>query len=282
MYDIMQAESIERVMKSKIKISRYVVLCVLCSSAATGAWAAASVRTLGGAGTYSSAASASSAGASSTGGVAASGNMAGVARGGSMRVTPTSNKGGAGTAVTTPSASGTSAGRVATSPRLSIGKVLGGATSVSGGSSLRPGGGNNGGSSIDPGVVGDLETRVDALEDTVENKMYVIEDIDAALEQVKTDVAADIEAGLATKQDTVSADETTFVMIDENGVISLDVEGLKSAVINLDGGTDLKEFVENRVETAVTDYVAQSAPTQGNHVMAVSNGSPTWFELVSE
>ena len=49
---------VERVMKSRVQISRLAIVCVMCASAMSGAFGAASVRSLGGAGTYSSASSA--------------------------------------------------------------------------------------------------------------------------------------------------------------------------------------------------------------------------------
>ena len=154
-------------MKTRNQISGFAVICAVCASTMSGAWAASSVRTLGGAGTYSSAASASSVGA-----VTAA--NAGTARAGSMRVTGTSGKSATTASVATPSTSGSTAGRAATAPRLSIGKVLSGATSVS-----RPGGGSSG--TIDPGLAGlpddvdelrtdlaGLDNRVDVLEGRVD------------------------------------------------------------------------------------------------------------------
>ena len=39
---------VERVMKSRVQISRLAVVCVMCASAVSGAFGAASVRSLGG------------------------------------------------------------------------------------------------------------------------------------------------------------------------------------------------------------------------------------------
>ena len=126
-------------MKHDLKISRLAIICVLCT-AVSGAYGASSVRALGGAGTYASASDAAAAGSDSAANSTAS------VRGGSLRVTPNSGASGTATSIST---SNTTSGRVATSPRLSIGHYLGGGTAVSGGSSLRPSGGgsSSGGSS---------------------------------------------------------------------------------------------------------------------------------------
>ena len=138
-------------MKKDFKISRLAIICVLCTTV-SGAYAAFTVRTLGGAGTYDSVSSASS----------SSGTSSATARGGTVRISPTA------------SSSSSSSGRVTTTtPRLSIGKYLGGGTSVSGGSTIisqKPGGNASGGSSdgsMDPGVASDLEKQIEAVREDV-------------------------------------------------------------------------------------------------------------------
>lgn len=179
-------------MKNELKISTVSIVCVLCASVVSGANAASSVRSLGGAGTYSSAASASQ-----------SGTSTGVARAGSVRVVPTTGKT---TAVKPANSPSTSAGRVAASPRLSLGKYLGGHTAISGGSSTRPGGGTGGGSTgggtIDPGLAAELNNRVNVLEDTV----------------------SDLKDLPETKQDKLTAGN--YITIDESGEVFLDVDAL--------------------------------------------------------
>lgn len=179
-------------MKNELKISTVSIVCVLCASVVSGANAASSVRSLGGAGTYSSAASASQ-----------SGTSTGVARAGSVRVAPTTGKT---TSVKPANSPSTSAGRVAASPRLSLGKYLGGHTAISGGSSNRPGGGTGGGSTgggtIDPGLAAELNNRVNVLEDTV----------------------SDLKDLPETKQDKLTAGN--YITIDESGEVFLDVDAL--------------------------------------------------------
>ena len=184
-------------MKNELKISTVSIVCVLCASAVSGAYAASSVRSLGGAGTYSSAASASQ-----------SGTSTGVARAGSVRIAPTTGKT---TAVKPANSPSTSAGRVSASPRLSLGKYLGGSTAISGGSSTRPGGGTGGGSTgggtIDPGLAAELNNRVNVLEDTVADLKSTSEELGE------------------TKQDKIFAGD--YIAI-ENGEVFLDVDALGS------------------------------------------------------
>ena len=167
---------------------------MMCASAVSGAFGAASVRSLGGAGTYSSASSA--AGGAPSGAVSA-------ARAGSMRVSASGGMGGS----VAPNRGTTTTGRVATAPRLSIGKYLGGGTSVSGGSSIKnqkPGGStssSSGGGSMDPGVMSDLEGRVDQLEGQVAN-IYVKDDVDSIL-QDKQNVLTPVDDYIEIENDEI-------------------------------------------------------------------------------
>ena len=150
-------------MKNDFKISRLAIICVLCT-AVSGAYGASSVRALGGSDTYSSASSAAAANSNAS-------NSSSSVRGGSLRVTPSSGVSGTSTTV---SAGTTTSGRVATTPRLSIGQYLGGTTSVSGGSSLRPqtpstGGSSSGDGSFDQELASELTSRVDQLQRDVDD-----------------------------------------------------------------------------------------------------------------
>ena len=198
-------------MKYEVQISKLAIVCVLCTSAVSGAFAAASVRSLGGAGTYSGTSSA----ANATG---APSKAINAVRAGSMRVSPSGTS-----ANRAPAGGTTTTGRVATSPRLSIGKYLGGGTSVSGGSSIKnqkPGSGtsisNGGNSSVDPGVMSELEGRVSHLE----NNVYEQQEIDSLLSE---------------KQGVLSGDE--FIMVEDDQIM-LNVDKLQEnldAVVGKDG-----------------------------------------------
>ncbi len=107
-------------MKNDLKISTLSIVCVLCAAVTMPSFGAAAVRSLGGAGTYSSASSAASAGSKSTGGTAS------VTRAGAMRV---GNAKPASTSAST---------RAAASPRLSIGKYLAGVGATGTPSTTKP------------------------------------------------------------------------------------------------------------------------------------------------
>ena len=179
-------------MKNELKISKLAIICVLCT-AVSGAYAASSVRSLGGTGTYSSASSAAAANTSSSGSTSS-------VRGGSVRVTPSSGVTGTSTKV---EAGTTTSGRVATTPRLSIGQYLGGTTSVSGGSSLRPQTPSTGGSSggIDPDVAAGLRQEVDQLQRDVES----LRDADDSF----SDQLLDKQDLLTSRDDLVEIDQSS-------------------------------------------------------------------------
>ena len=202
-------------MKNNLKISRLAIVCVLCT-AVSGAYGASSVRALGGSGTYTSAASATTANDTSNTSV----------RGGSLRVTPSSGVSGTGTTI---NAGTTTSGRVATTPRLSIGHYLGGATSVSGGSSLRPqnpgtsGGSSSGGSSsggMDPEVSGAIMDSIDDLQRDVE-----------ALYDADMNLADQME----TKQDLLYPAADGYIIIDDNNEIFVDVDALTETIESVAG-----------------------------------------------
>ena len=207
-------------MKHNLGISTVAIVCVLCT-AVSGAYGASSVRSLGGSGTYTSASNAAAA--------ADSNGSASSIRGGSVRVNPTSGVSGTSTTI---EAGTTTSGRVATTPRLSIGHYLGGATSVSGGSSLRPttpSGGTSGGGSTGGGVSGDdfagLQGRVDQLERDYNDLQGVT---DGLTDQI------------ATKQDVLVPGNDGYIIIDNNEIF-VDVEPLRDA-LNIAAGQDGREI----------------------------------------
>lgn len=232
-------------MKKDLKISTVAIVCVLCA-AVSAAHGASSVRTLGGAGTYSSAAAASGTPTSSV-----------TARGGSVRVTPTVNRVSSGT-VNNSASAGVTTTRVATTPRLSIGKYLGGGTAVSGGSSIKPQNpGTSGGSSsggVDPSVAAALRSDVDQLRRDVDT----LHDADDALSDK-----------LQNKQNSLLPKADGFVLIDDTtNEISVDVENLKDAIGTIAGkdgreveiGSD-DEYLQWRYvgDTAWQNLIAKSA-----------------------
>ena len=218
-------------MKNELKISTLSLVCVLCATAVSGAYGAASVRSLGGAGTYTSASNAASAGAS------------GAMRGGSVRVTPTTGKT---TATKAPSASATT-GRVATTPRLSIGKYLPGGTSVSGGSSIKyPGGGgssSSGGGSMDPGSAG--------LESDIKQLQQDVSDLQAADNKF-----AD---ALDAKQDALTTADGYITI--ENNEVFLEVDAVKEAIGSTGGGEIELIKTDTAIEWCNSDGVCKELIT---------------------
>ena len=214
---------VERIsVRKNLKISRLAIVCVLCAVTASGAYAASSVRSLGGSGTYTSASSAASAG--SAGATTA-------VRGGSLRVTPSSGQSGSSTTI---SAGSTTSGRVATSPRLSIGQYLGGATSISGGgSSLRPGtgsgssgGGSSSGGGMDPDVAGEVLTAIDDIR----------RDVGALF-----DADTNLQDQVSAKQDMLYPAADGFIIIDDNtNEIFVDVDALEQE-LEMIAGKDGRE-----------------------------------------
>lgn len=192
-------------MKKKLKISRLAIICVLCT-AVSGAYGASSVRSLGGSGTYSSASDAAAANSGSVGSTAA-------VRGGSVRVTPSSGVSGTSTTI---NAGTTTSGRVATTPRLSIGHYLGGGTSVSGGSSLRPQTPSTGGGSMNPGESGGASGWQDAVDE-------LWDEIDG-LYAADTDISDQLQ----NKQDVLTASDGLITI--ENGEIFIETDNLAGAI----------------------------------------------------
>ena len=207
-------------MKKDLNISRIAIVCVLCTAAVSGAYAASSVRSLGGSGTYTSASSAASAGSS---------GATTAVRGGSLRVTPSSGQSGSSTTI---SAGTTTAGRVATSPRLSIGHYLGGATSVSGGSSLRPqtpgssSGGSSSGGGMDPDVAGEVLAAIDDIR----------RDVDTLF-----DADTNLQDQVSAKQDMLYPTADGFIIIDDStNEIFVDVDALEQELEMVAGGAKVE------------------------------------------
>lgn len=169
-------------MREGIKTSLISILCVVATSVAN---AAPTVRTIGGTGTYDSAASATAARAGSlrsTGGfVRPTASVSGTTT--NAVATPTTSATTTGGAVST---GGATVGRVASSPRLSIGKYIGAPKSVS----------TSGGTGSDlTGRVEQLETDVSALQtdkqDALQDSTYITiqgDELILDLERIKEDL----------------------------------------------------------------------------------------------
>ncbi len=241
-------------MKHDLKISRLAIICVLCT-AVSGAYGASSVRALGGAGTYASASDAAAAGSGSAANSTAS------VRGGSLRVTPNSGASGTATSIST---SNTTSGRVATSPRLSIGHYLGGGTAVSGGSSLRPSGGGSSSSGGGSSSGGDTNPDVSGLRQDVDDLMREVEDLHTA----DSDIHESIDILRDETQGKLIPGADGYIIIEDDNEIFVDIEALQ-ADLNLVAGQDGRE-----VELGSND----------THLLwrYVGEGNDDWRELIAK
>ena len=244
-------------MKLGLKTSLFSILTVAIAMGGTTAWAASSVRALGGAGTYNSASNA--AGAKATGGTKST-DAKGAVRAGSMRV------GTAGTR--TSSTRGAS-----TTPRLSIGKYLGGATSISGGSSVRPGQSGSG----DSGAVdGKLQERVEALETFVgysETGASIKVDVEA--------LQADIN-DITGKMTVVEYKDGVLTILSDKGEVlttanlatAADIDGLQAAIDAI-VIPDVSKFLteENLADTKAAVAALQAADTAMDSAIKALQGN---------
>ncbi len=212
-------------MKKELKISTLALTCVLCTAVVSTAFGAPAVRSLGGAGTYSSASNAATAKSSGkTGGTTVkTGSISGSGtRAGTLRVQPTSS-----TRVV--SSSGTAAKKSdslssASSNRLSIGKYL-----ANTGVTAKP---NVGKESMDAvnASSGKLQERIVNLEtllgyDFDADKFNIVNGEIVRLKEEKFDI------------DNLPSDG--FLVVDGNNNIILDVERVADAV-----GKDVEFVVE--------------------------------------
>ena len=241
-------------MKHDLKISRLAIICVLCT-AVSGAYGASSVRALGGAGTYASASDAAAAGSGSAANSTAS------VRGGSLRVTPNSGASGTATSIST---SNTTSGRVATTPRLSIGHYLGGGTAVSGGSSLRPSGGGSSSSGGGSSSGGDTNPDVSGLRQDVDDLMREVEDLHTA----DSDIHESIDILRDETQGKLIPGADGYIIIEDDNEIFVDVDALQGALETV-AGKDGRE-----VELGSND----------THLLwrYVGEGNDEWRELIAK
>ena len=211
---------------------------MLCTLGAGAAFGAASVRSLGGAGTYNSV---SSAVAAKTDG-AMSGGAVNTARAGSLRV---NNVGDVASGATRASSA-----RASTTPRLSIGKYLSGSSAISGGSSVSGSGAHK------PGVGGG---STDADVKYLEEFVGYTANGDTLPEQL-ADIKLDVEA-LAADLSQITGVATTVDYVD--GVLMVVQDGQPFVYDLSDDFTTYTE-VEQKIEAlqAAIDEVQDSYYTK--------------------
>ena len=193
-------------------------LCVFGAVFVLDANAASSVRNLGGTGTYSSASVAKSASTAATknSSKSDSNSVPTSLRGGSVRVT--SGSGLSGTSTTLDNVN-----RSAEAQRFSLGKFLGGGTSISGGSSIKPQSPSN--SSSSSGVSADVQEEIDNLRKEIQKETDL-------LRQEKQDVLVPAEDGL-------------IILDERTNEISINLDSIKSEIGDID--ISGKEDVSNKV-----------------------------------
>ena len=186
--------------KTTLNISMVAALCVFCA-AGTNAFGAGSVRALGGAGTYNGTTAAT---ASST-----ATRAAGAMRAGSLRVSPSTSR-----SVSATTQAVNTTGTAGNAQRLSIGKYLGGPTSISttGGSA----------SAVTVNDITEIKNNITAINENtkiIENEIKELQD---------------------GKQDKLSAGD--YITISNDGTVDIDLNELKDYMennLNLSGDIEI-------------------------------------------
>ena len=203
-------------MKKTNKLSTISIACVACAAVSLPALGAAPVRSLGGAGVYSSAASAKTSGSAVK--TATNAN-----RGGTVRVN---------TASTAAPSLRSATARAAATPRLSIGKYLAGSTALNRVTSTVPS--NPGQDSSDNTEV--ME-RIDELSANVSDNKTVLNEITFNVEELQSD----LEKLMGESIDVVYDSETGELTIGETTVSILNpgaADELLNNVTNIIGDKD--------------------------------------------
>lgn len=294
-------------MITKYKISTIAVCCAMFA-ASSQAFGAASVRSLGGAGTYTSASSAASGTSVSASKSSKSSGAYAVpstaARAGSMRVSPSAASGATASSVSgNASATGS---RAASNQRLSIGRILGGASSVGGGSSSGNSGGTSGstGGGFDPELAGELRSEIDGLQrdnEQLHNRVDAIDDATADLvDHVESVLAESSEVvnDLAGRVGAIEQELGDYVTHEELGDY-VTQEELENAILGNDidlSGYAKTEEVENEIASAIADAIKDidenhytkgeidtmfggSGLADGDYILTISNGQKQWTKI---
>ncbi|MBP5363755.1 MAG: hypothetical protein J6Y49_00180 [Alphaproteobacteria bacterium] len=188
--------------KHTLNISVVSIMCVLCAVSVGDAFAAGSVRALGGTGTYNGTTAAATRSGTTT------------ARVGSLRISPSTTR-----SVSTATRTNED-GTTTPTERLSIGKYLGGATSVSTGGGSSGGGSGEGGAT--PAEINQINQNIQQLFNTTQ-----------VIEQDITNLENE-------KQDALTAGD--YIKI-ENDEVSLDLTELEEYLadaLNLDSAIDIQ------------------------------------------
>ena len=276
-------------MKTKFNILSASLVGIVCASIMTPLYAASSVRSLGGAGTYTGTSSVRAHVASETSGSAIS-----TARAGSLRVNNAAGTRSTNASLRTPST------RSSTAPRLSIGKYLAGSSALAGGSSkpVVPGGAGSG-SDVDlSGIEADIaqlqddlselmgatDVRVEYNEETGELIIKHGNDVFSA-NLVDQNALLDLEERLNEKIGAAGVEyvgDNEYISIGENNTVSAIVGALENGALTkgLATGEAVTGFVQ---EYAIPKPDASCLSDSTICVLSVDmTGNYFWLELVDE
>lgn len=270
-------------MKTKFNILSASLVGIVCASIMTPLYAASSVRSLGGAGTYTGTSSVRANVASETSGSAIS-----TARTGSLRVNNAAGTRSTNASLRTPST------RSSTAPRLSIGKYLAGSSALAGGSSkpVVPGGAGSG-SDVDlSGIEADIaqlqsdlselmgatDVRVEYNEETGELIIKHGNDVFSA-NLVDQNALLDLESRLNDKivAAGVYVGDDEYISIGEDNTVTAIVGALSGSFS--DGLATTAAVVEYAIPKPDASCLSDSTIC----VLSVDmTGNYFWLELVDE
>lgn len=288
-------------MKKELKFVSASIVGIVCASLMSPSFAASSVRSLGGAGTYTGTTSAAKA--------ATSGSAVTAARAGSIRVD-------SGTRVNTGAALRTPSTRSATAPRLSIGKYLAGASALGNGKVDVDLSTNDTVTNIQ-GNITDLKDSMSGLTNDIGDLTVNVEqlqkDLDAINDAIDTEFEVSYENGTLTIThgkdepveisifDPVKAEEELNKMIESKipevnkytagNLIEISEDNKVSAIVSALGSETNGLATTSDVTGYVTDYVGgyvegyalpkpQDVCKFTVCVLSFKDGAPYWLQLV--
>ena len=289
-------------MKKELKFVSASIVGIVCASLMSPSFAASSVRSLGGAGTYTGTTSAAKA--------ATSGSAVTAARAGSIRVD-------SGTRVNTGAALRTPSTRSATAPRLSIGKYLAGASALGNGKVDVDLSTNDTVTNIQ-GNITDLKDSMSGLTNDIGDLTVNVEQLQKDLDAINTDFEVSYEEGVLTithgnevpveipifnpaeaeaALNKMIADKIADIEIPEakeytaGNLIEISDDNKVSAIVSALGSETNGLATTSDVTGYVTDYVGgyvegyalpkpQDVCKFTTCVLSFKDGAPYWLELV--
>lgn len=243
-------------MKTKLNILSASLVGIICASIMGPAFAASSVRSLGGAGTYTGTSSVRSGASAGTSGSAVS-----AARAGSLRVNNASGARSTNAALRTPST------RAATAPRLSIGKYLAGSSALAGGSSIKP---------VDPDHAGSGSGSVsNNLKDIESNISKLQQDLEKLMD---TEVRVEYNENTGELIIVHGNEEFSANLVDQNALADLEerlneqIEKIQIEAVEYVGDEKYISIGDNNTVSAIVGALENGALTDGLATAAAVTG----------